>query len=187
MGSPQTYSSSSSQTYCSTSWKSRDPKAIVMITANIIAVSLPLIFVVYAYTSIFLKMQKSVALLKADSESGVNGQNLVSKAEVNTHDKKPATIPEKEQNNLLTQSIVLVSASLIGWAPIFAVILYAVITGDKVPPVVDYVGELFIMLQAVFNPVYLMCRNRELRKCVGKSRKYINYVSKQTKNSTLSA
>ncbi|ORY44178.1 family A G protein-coupled receptor-like protein [Rhizoclosmatium globosum] len=174
LGSPTIYSLSNDKLYCATSWTRRDPKTLAVIVLHLSTISIPLIFLFYAYTCIYLKIRSSIGGVRQFCSEPKLEQVETASFRPSTTSKRTSIVQRlsarvsvvSEDWRFLQQSIVMVATSLAGWSPMAVTLLYSVLTGQEISPEIDFVAQMCILVQTVFNPIYLVCKNRELRVCV---------------------
>ncbi|KAI8616657.1 hypothetical protein BC830DRAFT_1217786, partial [Chytriomyces sp. MP71] len=163
----RTYTLHPSGVYCCTDWAAKDPSSLAVITMNLITILPPVLFITYAYMAIYLKFAKSVIIMKSVSmQLGVENapfpkdrnyktQDFTATQSKCSEDLRPvlnASFSGKshalsgsgvaratdEQVELLKQSVIIVSAFLIGWLPYAILILQEIATSQHWSPALDF-------------------------------------------------
>ncbi|KAJ3383279.1 DEAD-box ATP-dependent RNA helicase 3, chloroplastic [Lobulomyces angularis] len=124
-------------TTCIVAWESKKPLALGFTIICFIVIGLPLIFIGYAYSKVYIKVRKhakslsevfssnkkySGGALDFSSNSSLEAQQACS------HAKKAKSLGKR----VLFQSISIVSTFVIAWTPYIVLIIYEVFTNNKV-------------------------------------------------------
>ncbi|KAI8846011.1 hypothetical protein BJ741DRAFT_12437 [Chytriomyces cf. hyalinus JEL632] len=103
---------------------------------------------------------KSVGNAATVEEDAASVSNTLARA---TRIKAQRSEDEKRQNALLKQSVIVVTAYIIGWSPYLLMGLYEFISAKPVGPVFDFIPALLIPLYGAINPVIIFNYDRDIK------------------------
>ncbi|KAJ3263435.1 hypothetical protein HDU77_010645 [Chytriomyces hyalinus] len=93
-------------------------------------------------------------------EDALSVSNTLARA---TRMKAKRNEDEKRQNALLKQSVIVVTAYVIGWSPYLLMGLFEFISAKPVGPVFDFIPALLIPLYGAINPVIIFNYDRDIK------------------------
>ncbi|KAJ3289698.1 hypothetical protein HDU79_003842 [Rhizoclosmatium sp. JEL0117] len=96
----------------------------------------------------------------SQNNQGTSSETVVNVPEYSRGLEKEA---EEEERRLLKQSVIIVSAFLIGWSPYLLVMVYEAITTSLVPPIYDFLAIFCTVLNQAINPMIVITYNSEIR------------------------
>ncbi|ORY32467.1 family A G protein-coupled receptor-like protein [Rhizoclosmatium globosum] len=184
---PEIYILHPSQEYCATDWSQQGPKPRVVVFINIMTVIPPVSFIGYAYYKMYQNVSKQCrkasevvrnARLHAEMKGRTGSDtefesSYVSQNNQGTSSETVVNVPEysrglekeaeEEERRLLKQSVIIVSAFLIGWSPYLLVMVYEATTTTLVPPIYDFLAIFCTVLNQAINPMIVITYNSEIR------------------------
>ncbi|KAJ3248962.1 hypothetical protein HDU77_007916 [Chytriomyces hyalinus] len=187
------YTMRPSNAYCGPKWSLHDPRSLVLIITSLGVASITVVFIAYAYMAMVGKVMEvltftkdlasSVELASQPKEWGDGKTNegsvapkLLSSSHVDTEsvptksrkgDKainKETAEMEKLQFELMRQSIVIVCAFIIGWAPYLFMAVFEAISGTAVSPACDFAVTFIVAVYEGVNPIIVFVYDRDLGK-----------------------
>ncbi|KAJ3249942.1 hypothetical protein HDU77_007256 [Chytriomyces hyalinus] len=168
-----TYAVQPSGVYCITEWTSKNAQAIPLVTINLTTLTPPIVFIGYAYTTIYFQFRNSYLELQKSTSSKAISCETVASMSNSPADGKSSSLEQmllqtanEEQRALLVQSVVIVFAFLAGWLPYAVLIIYEVATSRHFSAAYDYFAIYCTLLNGAINPIIVLRFNKEIRRNV---------------------
>ncbi|KAJ3224209.1 hypothetical protein HDU81_008703 [Chytriomyces hyalinus] len=187
------YTMRPSKAYCGPKWSLHDPRSLVLIITSLGVASFTVVFITYAYMAMVGKVMEVLTLTKdlassaeimpqqqdsVDANTGygsiapkILGSSCPDVESVPLKPRKPEKGVNKEtaemeklQFELMRQSIVIVCAFIIGWAPYLFMAVYEVVSGSPVSPACDFAATFIVAVYEGVNPIIVFIYDRDLGK-----------------------
>ncbi|KAI8838850.1 hypothetical protein BJ741DRAFT_600763 [Chytriomyces cf. hyalinus JEL632] len=185
-----TYDFGASNLYCAPDWTQQDTGSMLVTWLCFSIAVGTLLLLVYAYGAIFIvsarvvkEFQKSLDGAAVDNTVQLN-PCTVSASNLNWSrsfapsktapvvamnvsagaDAQKRAELDAQQSELMKQSLMMVTAFLLGWSPYLIMGLYEYITQTQVSPEFDFFASMSITIYDVINPVIVFIYDREIRR-----------------------
>ncbi|TPX64112.1 hypothetical protein CcCBS67573_g08487 [Chytriomyces confervae] len=184
-----TYDFGASNLYCAPDWTQQDTGSMLVTWLCFSIAVGTLLLLVYAYGAIFIvsarvvkEFQKSLDGAGVDNTvqlnpCAVSASNL-NRSRSNSPSKTAAVVMnvsagadaqkraelDAQQSELMKQSLIMVTAFLLGWSPYLIMGIYEFFTQTQVSPEFDFFASMSITIYDVINPVIVYIYDREIRR-----------------------